>query len=468
MSIAFPLPPAATAPATGSAAMPQPAPETTPVDGASGAAAPANPFSHLLAGLEALQQPAVTAPLPADETPKMPAAPDAQLSPQGSPPAAEANAVFMGPAFNSRLALAQTDQLAQPLAAKILVEAQTPVTTGEPMSLLTMLAGKFKAQTLDTANAPSAPQPEGGAEAAPEAKVPETIMVSHPGDIATEKNVETPDSAPQDKTEAPDPALMALTLFAAPDIAAPKPVVLAPVSAPVETPATLEHTSEATSSSARISLFDKLSKPDRVGAAVAEMPETTADAFTDSGLAIAVAADDKKLAAPLPQPLHAQAAQSDTSLASAAPAAPTVTMRPNTPAQLVEGVSVLVVRAGKSAINEFVIRMDPPELGRIDVQLKMHEDGTVQAVIASDNASTYDLLRREASTIERALSDSGFRTGSDGLSFNLKQQGGENARGALPFGGGRQDPAAIDDPLPAAVLTPLRQRYENARVNITA
>jgi flagellar hook-length control protein FliK len=188
------------------------------------------------------------------------------------------------------------------------------------------------------------------------------------------------------------------------------------------------------------------------------VPEATTDAMTPAPVTV-----DSTQAAPAPAApqLNPPTVQRDL---------PQVTMRPTNEAQLVEGVSVLLARAGKNQVNDFIIRMDPPELGRIEVQLKMHDDGTVQAVIASDNPNTHDLLRREASTIERALTESGFRTGSDGLSFNLKQQSSDQQR---------RDPekynssaantgAATDDNIPSSVFAPLRQRYENARINISA
>jgi flagellar hook-length control protein FliK len=460
MSIAFPSPTASTVPANGPAGVPLPALETNAVGTANGAAAAANPFSDLLAGLEALQQPMVAADLPANETAAM-------LAPTVPPTIdiTETNVVFMGPAFNSRLALAQTDQLAQPVSAPPLASLDAAPLADTPISLLNLLTGKFKTQAVDVEATPAA------AEAAP------STDADAPLDVAVDISAMLlpPTLAPADGSSAVVETLtsdieetIANEVIAVPTLAAPKPLITD--LAATEPSDTTEASREAEPGGARISLFDKLSG---AAASKVETPNVdvtaAADASVDAAAIVPVAAAETKITSGTTSVVPLQSAETDFASATPAPSPPTVTMRPNTPAQLVDGVSVLVARAGKSAINEFVIRIDPPELGRIDVQLKMHEDGSVQAVIASDNVSTYDLLRREASTIERALADSGLRTGNDGLSFNLKQQGGENPRSphaqASAVGNSSDQ---LDEPLPAAILTPLRQRYENARVNISA
>ena len=59
------------------------------------------------------------------------------------------------------------------------------------------------------------------------------------------------------------------------------------------------------------------------------------------------------------------------------------------------------------AIHRFEIRLDPPELGRIDVRLDVDRDGNVTSRLVIERADTYDLLRRDASTLERALQNAG-------------------------------------------------------------
>jgi flagellar hook-length control protein FliK len=53
--------------------------------------------------------------------------------------------------------------------------------------------------------------------------------------------------------------------------------------------------------------------------------------------------------------------------------------------------------------NRFEIRLDPPELGRIEVRIDVDHDGNARLTV--DRADTYDLLRRDAAGLERALQD---------------------------------------------------------------
>lgn len=77
-------------------------------------------------------------------------------------------------------------------------------------------------------------------------------------------------------------------------------------------------------------------------------------------------------------------------------------------------------RAGKTS---FEIRLDPPELGRIDVRLDIDHDGKVTSRLTVERAETLDVLRRDAHSIERALNDAGLKTSDNSLQFSLRDQG---------------------------------------------
>jgi flagellar hook-length control protein FliK len=72
--------------------------------------------------------------------------------------------------------------------------------------------------------------------------------------------------------------------------------------------------------------------------------------------------------------------------------------------------------------SRFTIRLDPPELGRIEVNLSVSSHGQAQAVLAVEKPQTLDLLLRDAPMLERALKDAGLELGSN-LSFSLKEDG---------------------------------------------
>lgn len=83
----------------------------------------------------------------------------------------------------------------------------------------------------------------------------------------------------------------------------------------------------------------------------------------------------------------------------------------------------------QSGRSRFEIRLDPAELGRIDVRLDIDKNGQVTSHLAVEKSATLELLRRDATHLERALNDAGFKTSGDGLQFSLRDQpssGGNN------------------------------------------
>jgi flagellar hook-length control protein FliK len=84
--------------------------------------------------------------------------------------------------------------------------------------------------------------------------------------------------------------------------------------------------------------------------------------------------------------------------------------------------------AAKSAAGTktFDIRMDPPELGRVDVHLSVDSDGKVQASLHAEHPQTLALLQRDSQNLERALKDAGLNLSHNSLNFSLK---GEQRQG---------------------------------------
>lgn len=111
----------------------------------------------------------------------------------------------------------------------------------------------------------------------------------------------------------------------------------------------------------------------------------------------------------------------DASQASATPAAP-AQLTPQPPAVPLAGVAVQIAGMAFAGKNHFEIRLDPPELGRIEVRLAVDRDGNTTARLIADRADTLDLLRRDANGLERALQDAGLKTADNGLQFSLRDQ----------------------------------------------
>ena len=117
---------------------------------------------------------------------------------------------------------------------------------------------------------------------------------------------------------------------------------------------------------------------------------------------------------PAHMPAHATATSATTPQAS-----------PVTTAQAVPVNAIAVEIAGqaKAGNSRFEIRLDPAELGRIDVRLDIDRDGNVTSRLVIERADTYDLLRRDQSTLERALQQAGLKTSDNTLEFSLRDQG---------------------------------------------
>lgn len=110
---------------------------------------------------------------------------------------------------------------------------------------------------------------------------------------------------------------------------------------------------------------------------------------------------------------HATAAS-----ASAAPA-----QAPAMPVAVpLSGVAVEIAARAQGGSNRFEIRLDPPDLGRVDVHLNVDRDGHVTSHLVVDRPDTLDALRKDAPELERALQQAGLKTSDNGLQFSLRDQ----------------------------------------------
>lgn len=88
-----------------------------------------------------------------------------------------------------------------------------------------------------------------------------------------------------------------------------------------------------------------------------------------------------------------------------------------------------LVRQVNDGNTRFQMRLDPPELGRIDVKLDIDKSGQINARLVVEKSETLDLMQRDQRALERALQQAGLDASKTNLEFSLKQS---------PFGGGQQ------------------------------
>jgi len=100
------------------------------------------------------------------------------------------------------------------------------------------------------------------------------------------------------------------------------------------------------------------------------------------------------------------------------------------PAQTTQMIAVQIQRNAAAKIDSFTLQLEPADLGRLDIELKFHRDGSVQAHLAADRPETLALLQKDSAHLERILQQAGFDTKDGALSFDLRQQSeGHNAGG---------------------------------------
>ena len=143
-----------------------------------------------------------------------------------------------------------------------------------------------------------------------------------------------------------------------------------------------------------------------------------------------------------PDPVaRAQAAPSGSSpiAADKAAAQPTAAPVPLGQVPMTIGLRSL---AGSS---EFQIRLDPLELGRVDVTLDIDKDkGTVTTHLVVERVETLAMLQRDAGSLQQALAQAGLDPSQGGITMSLRsdggsggetaQRGGQPGRGSAPPG----------------------------------
>ncbi len=102
------------------------------------------------------------------------------------------------------------------------------------------------------------------------------------------------------------------------------------------------------------------------------------------------------LAAP-PAPAHATtgADRLVTTAQTSAPSLPQATPDVNQ-------FAVDIAARSQSGARQFDIRLDPPELGRVDVRLSIDAHGKAEAHLTADQPQTLELLQKDAPALARA------------------------------------------------------------------
>ncbi|MDZ4692312.1 flagellar hook-length control protein FliK [Terricaulis sp.] len=149
---------------------------------------------------------------------------------------------------------------------------------------------------------------------------------------------------------------------------------------------------------------------------------------------------------------HTQHAVLDQSVARAAPAAAQVARE--------------IVRRFDGETTRFELRLDPPELGRVEVRLEVSRDHRVTAVVAADSPQALSELVRHARDLEQVLQSAGLQLTENGLSFDLRQSRDEGGDGERSGGSAGADGEEQLTETPATARPIGFERWRGVRVDL--
>jgi flagellar hook-length control protein FliK len=148
----------------------------------------------------------------------------------------------------------------------------------------------------------------------------------------------------------------------------------------------------------------------------------------------------------------ANAIQQPQAPSNTAPVAHLTVAAATTAAVPLNGLALQIAVSAQSGNSRFEIRLDPAELGRIDVRIDVDRHGQVTSHLTVEKPETLAMLRQDAPQLQRALDNAGFKTGDGGLQFSLRDQSssGQNA-GDQTGRNAQRLVISEDDSIPASV-----------------
>jgi flagellar hook-length control protein FliK len=85
-------------------------------------------------------------------------------------------------------------------------------------------------------------------------------------------------------------------------------------------------------------------------------------------------------------------------------------------------LAVSIAAKSSGGARQFDIRMEPAELGRVEVRLSVDSTGKAQAHLVAEKPQTLELLKNDQSSLESSLKNAGLDLANNGLNFSLKGQ----------------------------------------------
>jgi len=77
--------------------------------------------------------------------------------------------------------------------------------------------------------------------------------------------------------------------------------------------------------------------------------------------------------------------------------------------------------------SKFTMRLDPPELGRVQVRMNIENDGRTNLRVIADTVETASMLQRESSLLQRTLQEQGLKISARDLTIETGSAGQDNS-----------------------------------------
>jgi flagellar hook-length control protein FliK len=75
----------------------------------------------------------------------------------------------------------------------------------------------------------------------------------------------------------------------------------------------------------------------------------------------------------------------------------------------------------KDGLDMIRIKLTPEDLGGVDIQMDVKNDGSTSIRIVAERSDTLDMLRKDSHLLEKALRDTGVKTDAGGMQFSLRE-----------------------------------------------
>jgi flagellar hook-length control protein FliK len=136
----------------------------------------------------------------------------------------------------------------------------------------------------------------------------------------------------------------------------------------------------------------------------------------------AAPASPADMGVPATPSVTAVAPRTVTATPATGPAAPTpsaLAASSESPSPAQQAVSALVSLGGGQGSRQVTVRLDPPELGRLQIRLVQSKDGPAQVTVTAERSQTLDLLVRDQTRLSRALDQAGVPAEGRSVTFHL-------------------------------------------------